>query len=109
MDLGIGDEAGAAGSYAEVVELIRAKQAEGDAAEPEPEPLVVANKTVYKLDVPKDPKNPKKGRKQIDVETTSVNAKARTCTLKDCDTKKPLVDEKTKKPKNFSWNELIVG
>ncbi len=113
IDLDIEAAATAAESYTEVVELIRAAQGGTpsiDATEePEPEPFVAVKGGVYKLAVPKDPKNTKKGTKEIDVEVTLVNAKNRTCQLKNGDTKKPMVDEKTKKPANYSWDELIVG
>ena len=54
-----------------------------------------------------DPKTKKPFKKASQVEVLSVNAKARTVTLKNSDTGKPIIDAKTKKPQAFSFDDLL--
>ncbi len=90
-----------------VVAMIRsaggdeAGSGEDTAAEYEP-----AKGEVVKIEVLKDPKSPKKGKKKMEVEIVGVDKAGKTVTVKDSDTKKVIMDGK--KAKTFGWDELIV-
>lgn len=108
--------AGDAADWAAVKEMMDAAAEGGgeaeEAEEPAEEPFEAEKGVVYGLSitVPKNPKDKKspKVKKKLQVETTAVNKKDRTVTVKDCATKKTLMTPDGKKPLAVSWDDLIV-
>jgi hypothetical protein len=105
------EEVNNATSWEEVIEWIQ----EGDAGEPdegteaEAQAYEPSKGDPVKIEVLKDPKNPKKGSKNIDVEVLTVNKKNKTVTVKSLETGKPIMDSTGKKAKDIEWDSLIIG
>lgn len=103
------EEVNDAKDWDEVVGWIREGSGDDSGAAPDDQPYEPSKGDPVKIEVLKDPKNPKKGSKNIEVEILTVDKKKKTVTVKSLETGKPITDSTGKKAKEIEWDSLIMG
>lgn len=97
----------AAKTYKEVAEMIKATSGEAPPAEEPAAEFLPAKGDPFKMEIDTLNAKKQKVKKKIDIEVLTVDVKAKTVTVKDTATQKPVLGA-DKKPQKVSWDSLLA-